>query len=133
MLEERKKGICRNRAICPPFSVLARTRTAAITPGDPAMPTPGPSRWPLALFAFALGSLSTLALVGGAYYTIYRRPRQSQSPPQPPQPVYSRLNSRTLCWASPRRRLSRPSAGLTRRPKTTRPGTGTSRTALATP
>ena len=96
------------------------------------MPTPGPSRWPLALFAFALGSLSTLALVGGAYYTIYRA-RQSQSPPQPPQPVYSRLNSRTLCWASPRRRLSRPSAGLTKSPKTTRPSTGTSRSGLRDP
>src|SRR5215469_14735645 len=65
-----------------------RTRTDPITPGDPAMPAPAPSRWTLALFAFALGSLSTLALVGGAYYAI-NRARQSQSPP-PPRPVYSR-------------------------------------------
>ena len=57
-----------------------------ITSGDSAMPAPTPSRWRLALFAFALGSLSTLALVGGAYYAI-NRARQSQSPPPP---VYSR-------------------------------------------
>jgi hypothetical protein len=53
------------------------------------MSTPAPSRWTLALFAFALGSLSTLALVGGAYYAISRA-RKSQSPPLPPPPVYSR-------------------------------------------
>ena len=47
-----------------------------------------PSRWTLALFAFALGSLSTLALVGGTYYAI-NGAQQSQSPPPPP-PVYSR-------------------------------------------
>ena len=67
------------------------------------MSTPAPSRWTLALFAFALGSLSTLALVGGAYYAI-NRARQSQSPPPPPPPVYSRRNSPALCWASPRQR-----------------------------
>ena len=53
------------------------------------MSTPAPSRWTLALFAFALGSLSTLALIGGAYYAISRA-RKSQSPPLPPPPVYSR-------------------------------------------
>ncbi len=53
------------------------------------MSTPAPSRWTLALFAFALGSLSTLALIGGAYYAI-NRARQSQSPPPSPPPVYSR-------------------------------------------
>ena len=53
------------------------------------MPIPAPSRWTIALFAFALGSLSTLALVGGAYYAI-NRARQSQSPPPHPHPVYSR-------------------------------------------
>jgi len=52
------------------------------------MSAASPSRWTLALFAFALGSLSTLALVGGAYYAI-NRARQSQSP-LPHQPVYSR-------------------------------------------
>jgi hypothetical protein len=65
-----------------------RIRTAPITPGDPAM-----SRWTLALFAFALGSLSTLALIGGAYYGAYyaiERAGRSQTPPNPP-PVYSRL------------------------------------------
>jgi hypothetical protein len=53
------------------------------------MSAPARSRWTLALVAFALGSLSTLALVGGAYYAI-NRARQSQSPPMPPHPVYSR-------------------------------------------
>jgi hypothetical protein len=54
------------------------------------MSAPAPSRWRLALFAFALGSLSTLALVGGAYYAI-NRARQSQSPPPRPPRVYSRM------------------------------------------
>jgi hypothetical protein len=56
------------------------------------MSAPAPSRWTLALFAFALGSLSTLALVGGAYYAI-NRARQSQSPPPPvyTRPEFSRL------------------------------------------
>ena len=52
-----------------------------------------PSRLRLALYAFALGSLSTLAVVGGAYYAIHRA-RQSQSPPPPPvysRPEFSRL------------------------------------------
>jgi hypothetical protein len=53
------------------------------------MSAPTPSRWKLALFAFALGSLSTLALVGGAYYAI-NRARQSQLHGPPPLPVYSR-------------------------------------------
>ena len=53
------------------------------------MSTPAPSRWRLALFAFALGSLTTLALVGGAYYAI-NRARQSQSPRPRPRPVYAR-------------------------------------------
>jgi hypothetical protein len=54
------------------------------------MSAPALSRWTLVLVAFALGSLSTLALVGGAYYAI-NRARQSQSPPPPrPRPVYSR-------------------------------------------
>ena len=53
------------------------------------MSAPPPSRWRLALFAFALGSLSTLALVGGAYYAIDRA-WQSQSPRPRPRPVYSR-------------------------------------------
>jgi hypothetical protein len=48
-----------------------------------------PSRWKLALFSFALGSLSTLALVAGAYYGI-NRARQSQSAALPAPPVYSR-------------------------------------------
>ena len=53
------------------------------------MSAPAPSRWKLALFAFALGSLSTLVLLGGAYYAI-NRAWQSQSPPPPPPTVYSR-------------------------------------------
>jgi hypothetical protein len=55
------------------------------------MPAPTPSRWRLALFAFALGSLSTLALVGGAYFAI-NRARQSQSslPPVYSRPEFSR-------------------------------------------
>jgi hypothetical protein len=53
------------------------------------MSTPARSRWTLALFAFALGSLSTLALVGGAFYAISRA-RQSQSPASPAPRVYSR-------------------------------------------
>jgi hypothetical protein len=53
------------------------------------MSTPCPSRWRLTLFAFALGTLSTLALIGGAYIAI-NRAEQSQSPPPPPPPVYSR-------------------------------------------
>ena len=53
------------------------------------MSAPAPSRWRLALFAFALGSLSTLALVGGTYYAIDRA-RQSQSSRPRPRPVYSR-------------------------------------------
>ena len=52
------------------------------------MSTLAPSRCSLALIAFALGSLSTLALVGGAYFA-FNRAGQSQSPP-PPSPVYSR-------------------------------------------
>jgi hypothetical protein len=53
------------------------------------MSTPSPSRWRLALFSFALGSLSTLGVVGGAYYAI-NRTRQSQSAPTPRPPLYSR-------------------------------------------
>jgi hypothetical protein len=53
------------------------------------MSAPAPSRWRLALFAFALGSLSTLALVGGAYFAI-NRARESQLPPPRRPPVYSR-------------------------------------------
>jgi hypothetical protein len=53
------------------------------------MTTPAPSRWTVALLAFALGSLSTLALVGGAFYAI-NRTRQSESPPRPRPRVYSR-------------------------------------------
>jgi hypothetical protein len=48
-----------------------------------------PSRLRLALYAFALGSLSTLAVVGGAYYAI-NRARQSQLPPPRPPRVYTR-------------------------------------------
>jgi hypothetical protein len=54
------------------------------------MSAPARSRWTLALFSFALGSLFTLALVVGAYYAIDRA-RQSQSPPPHPPRVYSRL------------------------------------------
>jgi hypothetical protein len=50
------------------------------------MSAPALSRWRLALFAFALGSLSTLALLGGAYYAMNRAPQ----PQSPPPPVYSR-------------------------------------------
>ena len=53
------------------------------------MSSPAVSRWTIALFAFTLGSLSTLALVGGAYFAIHRV-RQSQSAPPIPPPVYSR-------------------------------------------
>jgi hypothetical protein len=49
------------------------------------------SRWRLALYAFALGSLSTLALVGGAYYAIYRV-RHSQLPPPRAPRVYTRAD-----------------------------------------
>ena len=56
------------------------------------MSTPTRSRWILALFAFALGSLSTLALVGGAYYATHRAtPSQSLPPPIYSRPQFSRL------------------------------------------
>jgi hypothetical protein len=54
------------------------------------MSAPALSRWTLALFAFALGSLSTLVLLGGAYCAI-NWAGQSQSPPPHPPWVYSRL------------------------------------------
>lgn len=53
------------------------------------MPAIGPSRWMLALFfAFALGSLSTLALVGSLYYAL-NGARQPQPLPRS-RPAYSR-------------------------------------------
>ena len=68
------------------------------------MTTPAPSRWTVALLAFALGSLSTLALVGGALYAI-NRTRQSESRPRARERIYSPFeNSPTLCWASLRMR-----------------------------
>lgn len=59
------------------------------------MATPAPSRWLIALVAFALGSLSTLAMVGGAFFVI-NRTRTSESPlPHHPRvfarPEFSRL------------------------------------------
>lgn len=48
-----------------------------------------PSRWTAALLGFALGSLSTLALVGGTLYAI-NRTQQSEAPARPPPRVYSR-------------------------------------------
>lgn len=48
------------------------------------------SLWALALFAFALGSLSTLVVIGGAYYAINRTRQQAQSPLPHRARVFSR-------------------------------------------
>ena len=49
-----------------------------------------PSRWTVALLSFALGSLSTLALVGGTLYAINRSQQSAESPVRPRPRVYSR-------------------------------------------
>lgn len=63
------------------------------------MPSRFLSRPMLALAAFVLGSMLTLALAGGAYYAIRHAGRSTPTPPGPP--VYSRPEFTRLVMGKP--------------------------------